>query len=180
MDAIIDTANISKYHEYLDESLLVGWTKCAEYLIEKHDCYQLNVGHKSIENGTYNEHLFKIKTQKSDTSKIPNTAQSVDIVEWAGVVMGLLITQLIRPWKFFKVEKRGGGYDYCYIPLDSDNNEYEYIEMTATETPNGAKNRLNNKIEKFSEKFPGKLGYISVTCFPDKLQFFWAQKNDTN
>jgi hypothetical protein len=70
----------------------------------------------------------------------------------------------------------GEGYDYSYIP--TDNNEEEKIEMTATEVPNEGIDRLNLKIKKFNEKFPSSSGYISVSCFPDKIQIYWGHKND--
>jgi|GEM_PF-3158096 len=168
--------DLSKYSEWLDEDILSSFTKNAEYLIEKHSFYSVTLRHKMLNEKESFDYEVKIKTHGLDVSKVPSTLQKNRIIEDAGIAMGLLFTQLLRPFKFFNVLKIGEGYDYSYIP--EDNNEEEKLEMTATEIPNEGTNRLNSKIRKFSDKFPDSSGYISVSCFPDRLQIYWGHKND--
>ena len=168
--------DLSKYSEWLDEVLLSGFTKNAEYLIKKHDFYDVILRHKKLNEEDYFDYRVEIKTLGLNISKVPYTLQRKRITEEAGVAMGLLVTQLLRPIKFMRVLKEGEGYDYTYISEDS--NEEEKLEMTATEVLNEGTNRLNRKIRKFSDKFPGSSGYISVSCFPDRLQIYWGHKND--
>lgn len=97
---------------------------------------------------------------------MPKTKQRHDIVEDAGIAMGLLVTQWLRPC----------GYDYCYLPKDST--EEELIEMTGTEKPGGGNIRLTNKIRNFTIKHPQSSGYISVSCFPDRIQIWGHRNND--
>lgn len=168
--------DLLKYSEWLDAVLLSSFTKNVEYLIKKHDFYDVILRHKKLNEGNYFDYRVEIKTLGLNVSKVPNTLQRKKITEEAGVAMGLLVTQSLRPIKFMRVLKEGEGYDYTYISEDS--NEEEKLEMTATEVPNEGTNRLNSKIRKFSDKFPGSSGYISVSCFPDRLQIYWGHKND--
>jgi hypothetical protein len=168
--------DLSKYSEWLDEALLSSFTKNVEYLIKKHDFYDVILRHKKLNEGDYFDYSVEIKTLGLNISKVPYTLQRKRITEEAGVAMGLLVTQSLRPIKFVRVLKEGEGYDYTYISEDS--NEEEKLEMTATEVLNEGTNRLNSKIRKFSDKFPGSSGYISVSCFPDRLQIYWGHKND--
>ena len=136
----------------------------------------MTLRHKKLNETESFDYEVKIKPRGLDTSKIPYTLQRNRIIEDAGIAMGLLFTQLLIPFKFFNVLKIGDGYDYFYI--SEDNNEEEKLEMTATEVPNEGAKRLNSKIRKFSDKFPSSSGYISVSCFPDRLQIYWGHKND--
>lgn len=168
--------DLSKYSEWLDKDILFSFAKNAEYLIKKHSFYNVILRHKKLNENKSFDYEVKIETLGLDISKVPYTSQRNRIIEDAGIVMGLLVTQWLRPFKFFRVLMLGEGYDYSYI--STDNNEEEKIEMTATEVPNEGINRLNLKIKKFNEKFPGSSGYISVSCFPDKFQIYWGHKND--
>ena len=58
-----------------------------------------------------------------------------------------------------------------------DGYEEELIEMTGTETPGAGKSRLASKIKKFKFKHPQSSGYISVSCFSDKIQIHWGHRN---
>jgi hypothetical protein len=168
--------DLSKYSEWLDGDILDSFTKNAEYLIKKHKFYNVILRHKKLNEEDYFDYNVKIKTLGLNISKVPNTLQRKRITEDAGVAMGLLVTHSLRPIKFMRVLIQGEGYDYSYISEDS--NEEEKLEMTATEVPNEGTNRLNSKIRKFTDKFPGSSGYISVSCFPDRLQIYWGHKND--
>jgi len=168
--------DLSKYSEWLDEDILSSFRKNAEYLIKKHTFYNVTLRHKKLNEKESFDYEVKIKTHGLDVSNVPSTLQKKRIIEDAGIAMGLLFTQLLRPFKFFSVLKIGEGYDYFYI--SEDNNEEEKLEMTATEVPNEGTNRLESKIRKFSDKFPSSSGYISVSCFPDRLQIYWGHKND--
>jgi hypothetical protein len=168
--------DLSKYSEWLDRDILSSFTKNAEYLIKKHNFYNVKLRHKKLNEEDYFDYEAEIKTLGLNISKVPYTLQRNRITEEAGVAMGLLVTQSLRPIKFMRVLILGEGYDYSYI--SEDNDEEEKLEMTATEVPNEGTNRLNSKIRKFSDKFPGSSGYISVSCFPDRLQIYWGHKND--
>jgi len=89
--------------------------------------------------------------------------------------MGLLTTLWLRPPRSFRVLMQGDGYDYCYLPEDSQ--EEELIEVTGTEKAGEGDTRLKSKIKKFNIKHPESSGYISVSCFYDKLQIHWGHKN---
>jgi len=110
-----------------------------------------------------------------NTTKVINTIQDNEIVEQAGIAMGLLVSMLVRPCRFIRVLKLGEGYDYRYLPVDSP--DEEMIEMTGTEIPNGGEERLNTKIRKFKRDHPLSSGYVSVSCFHDKIQMHWGHKN---
>lgn len=168
--------DLSKYSEWLDEDILSSFRKNAEYLIKKHDFYDVTLRHKKLDEEKSSDYGVKIETLGLDTSKVPYSLQKNRIIEDAGIALGLLFTQLLRPFEFFNVLKIGEGYDYIY--LSTDNNEKEKIEMTATEVPHGWEKRLNTKISKFNTKFKGSSGYISVSGFPDKLQVYWGHKNE--
>ena len=168
--------DLSKYSEWLDEDILSIFRKNAEFLIKKHEFYNITLRHKKLNEEESFDCEVKIKTLGLDTSKVPYTLQENRVVEDAGIALGLLFTQLLIPFEFFNVLKIGEGYDYTY--LSTDNNKKEKIEMTATEVPNGWKKRLNSKIRKFNTKFKCSSGYISVSGFPDKLQVYWGHKNE--
>jgi hypothetical protein len=175
-DLYMNMKNLSKYSEWLDSDILSSFTKNAEYLIKKHEFYDVILWHKKLNEDDCVEYTVEIKTLGLNVSKVENTSQRNRIIEEAGVAMGLLVTQSLRSIKFMRVLLQGEGYDYSYI--SGDNEKEEKIEMTATEVPNEGTNRLNSKIRKFSDKFPGSSGYISVSCFPDRLQLYWEHKND--
>ncbi len=168
----VQMADLEKYKDFLDEDLLKVWAKCAEYLIKKYKSNPLQLTHKHIENKTLSKENININLQNFNISKIPYSSQQHDITEYAGIAMGLLFSLYCRPWKLFRVLKRGKGYDYYYIPINKEC--WENIEMTASQVPNEANKRLQAKIQKFSKKFPDTSGYISVSCFPDKTQYFWG------
>ena len=176
-DRVLRTDDIFEYADWLDEETLVYWMKCVEYLIDKHNYNQIVVKHKKLTDGENEEFKVKVQTRPVDVSKVANTKQGHNIVEEAGIAMGLLVTQWLRPLKFIRVLKRGDGYDYCYLLRDS--NKEELIEMTGTEIPDGGIKRLNHKIRKFRDKHPDSSGYISVSCFYDKIQIHWGHRNDS-
>lgn len=174
-DKTLCTVDLSQYTDWLDDEIVFSWMKSVEYLIDKHKFYEIIVKHRKLSDGNDEDFSIKIHTRDVDTSKVVDTKQSHDIVEDAGIAMGLLMTQWLRPCTSFRVLKQGDGYDYCYLPIDSD--EEELIEMTGTEIPNAGKTRLASKIRKFSRKHPQSPGYISVSCFSDKIQIHWGHKN---
>lgn len=177
-DKILRTNDLSEYYvDWLDEDIVVDWMKCAEYLIDKHNYNQIVVEHKKLADGRNEKFKVGIQTRNVDVSKVDNSLQDKRIVEDAGIAMGLLITQWLRPLKFIRVLKTGDGYDYYYLPRDS--NEEELIEMTGTEIPDGGTERLRSKIRKFKDKHPKTSGYISVSCFYDKVQIHWGHRNDS-
>ncbi|MDP3104327.1 MAG: hypothetical protein Q8M95_06940 [Candidatus Methanoperedens sp.] len=174
-DKVLNTMDLSLYQDWLDEDVVAGWMKCAEYLIYKHKYNEIVVKHKKLADGKEEDFLVEIRIRDGDTSKVPNTKQKHDIVEDAGIAMGLLVTQWLRPCTFIRVLKEGDGYDYFYVPKGS--NEEELIEMTGTEIPGGGRNRLTKKIRNFAITHPESSGYISVSCFPDKIQILWGHRN---
>lgn len=177
-DKILHTDDLSEYYaDWLDEDLVTDWTKCAEYLIDKHNYNEIVVEHKKLTDGGNEKFNVGIQTQNVDVSKVVNSLQDKRIVEDAGIAMGLLITQWLRPLKFIRVLKMGDGYDYYYIPRDS--NEEELIEMTGTEISGGGTERLRSKIRKFKDEYPDTSGYISVSCFHDNVQIHWGHRNDS-
>ncbi len=177
-DKILRTDDLSEYYvDWLDEDIVVDWMKCAEYLIDKHNYNQIVVEHKKLVGGRNEKFKVRIQTRNVDVSKVANSLQDKRIVEDAGIAMGLLITQWLRPLKFIRVLKTGDGYDYYYLPRNS--NEEELIEMTGTEIPDGGTERLRSKIRKFKDKHPDTTGYISVSCFYDKVQIHWGYRNDS-
>jgi hypothetical protein len=103
--------DLSKYSEWLDEDILSSFTKNAEYLIEKHGFYNVTLRHKKLNEKESFDYEVKIRTHGLDVSKVPSTLQKNRIIEDAGIAMGLLFTQLLRPFKFFNVLKIGEGYD---------------------------------------------------------------------
>lgn len=173
---VLSTEDLRQYTDWLDEEVVISWMKCAEFLIYKYSCKEIIIKHKKLADGDEEEFLVEIQTRNVDISKVTNTIQEDVIVEDAGIAMGLLVTLWLRPWKKFWVLKKGAGYDYRYLPQDSE--EEEYIEVTGTEIPNGGRERLNQKIRKFRKMHPGLSGYISVSCFYDKLQIHWGYRND--
>ncbi len=175
-DKVINTMDLSLYNDWLDEEIVAGWMKSVEYVINKHNYDEIVVKHKKLTDGKEEDLSVEIRTRNIDTSKVNKTKQRHDIVEDAGIAMGLLVTQWLRPCTSFRVLKEGDGYDYCYLPKDS--NEEELIEMTGTEKPGGGKIRLTNKIRNFTIKHPQSSGYISVSCFPDRIQIHWGHSNN--
>jgi len=130
-DKILRTDDLSKcYTDWLDEDTVADWIKCAEYLIDKHDYNEIIVEHKKLTDGGNEKFNVGIQTRTADVSKVANTLQNNRIVEDAGIAMGLLITQWLKPLKFIRVLKMEDGYDYYYIPRDS--NKEELIEMSGT------------------------------------------------
>jgi len=177
IDKRLHTTDLLQYKGWLEEDLIIGWIVCAEYLIKKHECHKLNLQHKKLTNGSSEDLRIHIKTREKDTSKVPYSRQKKPIIEEAGIAFGLLMTLFLRPFSEFKVVMEGEGYDYYYIP--QGRKEEELLEVTATEIPGEGKNRLSSKIRHFRRKHPNKSGYISVTCFPDKLQIHWGHRNET-
>lgn len=173
----LHTKEILDYSAWLDEDILLGWVKCAEFLIQKYGFYNVSFQHKKLSNGDQEVLNIEIKVRDVDTTKVPSSKQGKDITEAAGIALGLLITSWLRPCKQIRVMYEGGGYDYYYTPIDSENEEL--IEMTGTEKPNHADKRLKEKINKFKKKHPGSSGYISVSSFYDKIQIHWGHKDDT-
>lgn len=171
-DAILKTEDLMQYSEWLAEDILAGWMVCAEYLLNKYTCNNFNIEHRRLSDDNDEILNVDICTRDIDTSKVAGTKQDKDIVEEAGIAMGLLVTQLLRPCIFIRVLKQGVGYDYYYLPKDSP--EEELIEMTGTEIPGSGRDRLNRKIRKFRTKHPSTSGYISVSCFSDKTQIHWG------
>ncbi len=177
-DKILRTDELSDYYaDWLDEDIVADWVKCAEYLIDKHNYNRIVVEHKKLADDRNEKFKVGIQTRNVDVCKVINSLQDKRIVEDAGIAMGLLITQWLRPLKFIRVLQQGDGYDFYYVPYDS--NEEELIEMTGTETPGGGRERLNRKIRKFKDKHPDSSGYISVSCFHDKIQIHWGHRNDS-
>ncbi|KAF5416942.1 MAG: hypothetical protein C5S48_01460 [Candidatus Methanogaster sp.] len=177
-DKILRTDDLSGYYvDWLDEDIVAGCMKCAEYLIDKHNYNKIIVEHKKLTDGGTEKFKVGIQTRNVDVSKVVSSLQDKRIVEDAGIAMGLLITQWLRPLEFIRVLKMGDGYDYYYIPRDS--NEEELIEMTGTEIPGAGTERLRSKIRKFKDKHPDTSGYISVSCFHDKVQIHWGHRNDS-
>jgi len=174
-DKTLCTNDLSNYTDWLDDEIVFSWMKSLEYLINKHKCDEIVLKHRKLSDESDEDFFIEIHTRNTDTSKVINTKQSHDIVEDAGIAMGLLITQWLRPWTCFRVLKRGDGYDYRYFPIDGY--EEELIEMTGTETPGAGKSRLASKIKKFKFKHPQSSGYISVSCFSDKIQIHWGHRN---
>ncbi|MFZ3060359.1 MAG: hypothetical protein WA102_11575 [Candidatus Methanoperedens sp.] len=174
-DKVIHTTDLSQYNDWLDEEIVSGWMKSVEYLINKHKYDEIVVKHKKLIDGKEEDFLVEIRTRNVDTSKVPNTKQKHDIVEDAGIAMGLLVTQWLRPCTSFRVLKEGDGYDYRYLPNDCS--EEELIEMTGTEISGGGDSRLATKIRNFKIKHPDSSGYISVSCFSDRIQIHWGHKN---
>jgi hypothetical protein len=172
---ILRTEDLKQYSEWLDDELVGSWMKCVEYLLKKHLCNNFIIKHKKLLNGEFEEIKVNIQIRDSNTSKVTNTIQNNEIVEQAGIAMGLLVSLLIRPCRRIRVLKLGEGYDYRYLPMDSQ--DEELIEMTGTEVPNGGEERLNTKIRKFKMDHPLSSGYISVSCFHDKIQMHWGHKN---
>lgn len=177
-DKILRTDDLSEYYaDWLDKKVVAEWMVCAEYLIDKHDYNEIVVDHKKLTDGGNEKFKVGIQTRNADVSKVANSLQDKRIVEDAGIAMGLLIARWLRPLKFIRVLKTGDGYDYYYLPRDS--NEEELIEMTGTEIPDGGTERLRSKIRKFKDKHPDTSGYISVSCFYDKIQIHWGHRNDS-
>lgn len=175
IDKSLHTMNLSQYTTWLEHDLVFGWMTVVEYLIEKHKFHNITVRHKKLSDGSNEDFHVKINTRNTDFSKVPNSIQSRQIVEQAGIAMGLLITQWLRPCSSIRVLMDGEGYDYRYLPVDGE--DEELIEMTGTEISGGGNGRLNQKIKKFKTKHPLSSGYISVSCFPDKLQIHWGHRN---
>ena len=171
---VLSTEDLKQYSEWLQDDLISGWMTCAEYLLRKHECNNFTIRHKKLSDGNEEELKLEVQMRGSDTSKVTNTIQDNEIVEQAGIAMGLLVTSILRPCKFVRVLKLGDGYDYRYLPIDSQ--DEELIEMTGTEIPGGGKDRLNAKIRKFNSAHPSSSGYISVSCFFDKIQIHWGHK----
>lgn len=171
--------DLAQYYEngWLDENIVKGWVDCAEYLLQKHEWDKINFKHKKLIDGTEEDYEIEIKTNNEDVSKVPNTLQDTAIVEWAGVAIGLLITLWLRHPRFFRVTTKGDGYDYRYLPVDCEGEEWELIEVTGTELPGECKRRLGVKIRKFIKKHPQSSGYISVSSFCDKELVHWGHKN---
>lgn len=174
---ILSTEDLNNYTNWLDEDILAGWVKCAEYVLQKHNTKNIIIRHKRLIDGKDEEFKVGIEKRDMDVSKVSNTIQEPDIVENAGIAMSLLVTQLLRPWISFSVTMRKKGYDYSYQPEDSDNEEL--LEVTGTEMPDEGERRLNTKIKKFKDKHPLSSGYISVSCFFDKVLIHWGHRNDT-
>lgn len=175
IDKSLHTMNLSHNTTWLDHDVVFGWMTVVEYLIEKHKFQNIIVKHKKLSDGSDEEFHVEINTRNSDFSKVPNSIQSRQIVEQAGIAMGLLITQWLRPFSSIRVLMNGEGYDYRYLPVDRE--EEEMIEMTGTEISGGGNGSLNVKIKKFNTKHPLTSGYISVSSFSDKIQIHWGHRN---
>jgi hypothetical protein len=172
---VLSTGDLNKYSELgLDVNLIGVWIKCAEFLINKHSYNRIIIRHKKLSDGSTEELQVDVRTGELDTSKLPNSIQERPIIEMAGIAMGLLVTQLLRPCKSIRVLKSGDGYDYIYMPKDTEIEEL--IEMTGTESPGAGQDRLNRKLSKFIKYHPTTKGYISVSCFYDKVQLHWGHK----
>ena len=172
---VFSTEDLKQYFTWCDEDVVTLWMKCADYLLNKYDAKEFLIKHKKLLDGTEEEFLVSINTRLVDTSKIPKSIQKKPIVEAAGIGMGLLTTLWLRPPRKFSVTMEGEGYDYRYLPEDSQ--EEELIEVTGTETPGEGEIRLRAKIRKFERDHPKTLGYVSVSCFYDKLLIHWGHKN---
>lgn len=172
---VLSIEDLERYNIWCDEDLVSSWIKCAEYLIYKYNATEFVIRHKKLSDGQEEEFQVGIKTRNVDTSKIENTIQKNRTIEDAGIAMGLLTTLWLRPPRSFRVLMQGDGYDYCYLPEDSQ--EEELIEVTGTEKAGEGDTRLKSKIKKFNIKHPESSGYISVSCFYDKLQIHWGHKN---
>jgi hypothetical protein len=166
------------YSDWLAEDVLAGWTICAEYLLNKYKCDNITIAHKKLSDGSDEAISVDVSTRGLETEKVAHSKQEKDIVEDAGIAMGLLVTQLLRPCIFIRVLKQGAGYDYYYLSEDSP--DEELLEMTGTEIPNSGQERLRRKINKFRTKHPSTSGYISVSCFSDKIQIHWGHKSECN
>lgn len=99
----IHMKDLSKYSEWLDEDILSSFTKIAEYLIEKHSFYNVTLRHKKLNEKESFDYEVKIRTHGLDVSRVPSTLQKKRIIEDAGIAMGLLFTQSLRPIKFMRV-----------------------------------------------------------------------------
>lgn len=174
-DKILSTEDLEICNAWLEEDVIHAWMKCAEYLINKYKIDELVIRHKRLSDGNEEEFKVGIHTRKLTEPKVIKSIQTKRIVEDAGIAMGLLMTLFLRNPADIRVVMEGEGYDYRYIPHDS--REWELIEITGTEVPGSGKQRLNDKIRKFKSKHPGSAGYISVSCFCDKLQLHWGHKN---
>ena len=172
----IENFNLPPWNLRFADDILASWMICAEYLLEKYKCNNITIQHRKLSDGTHEILKVDIYTRGVDSEKVAYSKQDKDIVEDAGIAMGLLVTQLLRPCIFIRVLKQGAGYDYFYLPSDSPNEEL--LEMTGTEIPNSGQERLNRKIKKFQTKHPSKSGYISVSCFSDKIQIHWGHRNE--
>ena len=173
---MLSTVNLNEcITSSFDEAILNGWIKCAEYLLHKHNIESMVIKHKRLNDGYEEEFLISIIKRSSDVSKVSKSKQEHAIVEDAGIALGIMITEMIRPVIMFRVLNRYDGYDYGYF--SDDNDEEEFLEVTGTEKPNEGIHRLHTKIRKFKEKFPQSAGYISVSCFCEKLLIYWGHKN---
>jgi hypothetical protein len=172
---VFSTEDLTQYLAWCDEDVVSFWMKCADYLLNKYDAKEFLIKHKKLKDGAEEEFLVAINARMVDTSRVPKSIQKKPIVEAAGIGMGLLTTLWLRPPKKFSVTMEGEGYDFRYLPEDSQ--EEELIEVTGTEKPGEGEKRLRAKIIKFEKKYPNSLGYVSVSCFYDKLLIHWGHKN---
>lgn len=172
---IFKTDDLKQYLRWCDEDVVTLWMKCADYLLNKYETKEFIIKHRKLRDGTEEEFLVAINTRVIDTSKLTKSIQKKPIVEAAGIGMSLLTTLWLRPPKKFSVTMEGEGYDYHYLPEDSQ--EEELIEITGTEIKGGGEARLKEKIRKFETAHPKSLGYVSVSCFYDKLLIHWGHRN---
>jgi len=89
---ILRTEDLKQYSEWLDDDLVGGWMKCAEYLLKKHSCNDFIIKHKKLSNGELEEIQVDIQTRNSNTTRVTNTIQDNEVVEQAGIAMGLLVS----------------------------------------------------------------------------------------
>ena len=122
-NGVLSIEDLEQCSQWLQEELVSGWMICAEYLLKKHKCDHFTIKHKKLSDTNVEELQVEIQIRNSDTSKITNTIQDNEIVEQAGIAMGLLVTSILRPFRFVRVLKLGEGYDYRYLPVDSQKEE---------------------------------------------------------